>query len=61
MNHARKAGDAYKQHQMGLDDWTINVQSVATLQPVADWTQHLQGTTTRQQSLREVIWGEFPV
>ena len=44
VDHARKAGDAYKQHQMGLDDWTINLQSVATLQPVADWTQHLQGT-----------------
>ena len=44
VDHARKAGDAYKQHQMGLEDWTINLQSAAVLQPVADWTQHMQGT-----------------
>ena len=44
VNHARKAGDAYKKHQMDLADWTINTQSVAVLQPIADWTQHMQGT-----------------
>ena len=46
VNHARKAGDAYKQYQMGLDDWTVNTQSVAVLQPIADWTQLMQGTKT---------------
>ena len=44
VNHARKAGDAYRQHQMGLEDWRINLESVAVLQPIADWTQHMQGT-----------------
>ena len=44
VNHGRKAGDAYKVHQMGLDDWRINLESVAVLQPIADWTQHMQGT-----------------
>jgi len=44
VNHARKAGDAYRQYQMGLEDWRINLESVAVLQPVADWTQHMQGT-----------------
>ena len=29
---------------MGLDDWRINLESSAVLQPIADWTQHLQGT-----------------
>ena len=44
VQHSRKAGDAYKQHQLGLEDWTINEQGVAVLQPFADWTQHMQGT-----------------
>ena len=44
VNHSRKAGDAYRQHQMGLEDWRISLESVATLQPIADWTQHMQGT-----------------
>eukprot|EP00966_Prymnesium_polylepis_P170657 3945023-Prymnesium_polylepis.1 len=44
VDHARKAGDAYKQHQLGLEDWRINLEGVAVLQPVADWTQHMQGT-----------------
>lgn len=44
VNHARKAGDAYKGHQMGLEDWRINLEGVAVLQPIADWTQYLQGT-----------------
>ena len=44
VNHARKAGNAYSQYQMGLEDWRINQESVAVLQPVADWTQHMQGT-----------------
>eukprot|EP00966_Prymnesium_polylepis_P234856 5432228-Prymnesium_polylepis.1 len=44
VNHARKAGNAYKDHQLGLEDWRINLEGVAVLQPVADWTQHLQGT-----------------
>ena len=44
INHARKAGDAYKDHQMGLEDWRINLEGVAVLQPIADWTQHMQGT-----------------
>ena len=29
VNHSRKAGDAYKLHQLGLEDWRINEQSVA--------------------------------
>ena len=29
---------------MNLDDWEINLESVAVLQPIADWTQHMQGT-----------------
>lgn len=29
---------------MGLEDWRINLESVAVLQPIADWTQHMQGT-----------------
>ena len=44
VNHARKAGEAYRQHQMNLEDWRINQESVAVLQPIADWTQHMQGT-----------------
>lgn len=28
---------------MGLEDWRINLESVAVLQPIADWTQHMQG------------------
>ena len=24
--------------------WRINLEGVAVLQPIADWTQHLQGT-----------------
>lgn len=44
VDHARKAGDVYRQHQMGLEDWRINLESVAVLQPIADWTQHMQGT-----------------
>ena len=44
INHARKAGDAYKQHQMGLDDWLVNEQSVAVLQPYADWTSIMQAS-----------------
>ena len=44
VNHSRKAGDAYRQYQLGLEDWRISEQSVAVLQPVADWTQHMQGT-----------------
>ena len=44
VQHARKAGQAYKQYQMQLEDWTINTQSVAVLQPIANWTQHMQGT-----------------
>ena len=44
VEHARKAGDAYRHFQMGLVDWRINLESVAVLQPVADWTQHMQGT-----------------
>lgn len=44
IDHARASGDAYRQHQMGLDDWDINAQSVAVLQPIADWNQHMQGT-----------------
>lgn len=44
VNHARRAGDAYKCHQMGLEDWTINLQAVAVLQPLADWTQHMQAS-----------------
>ena len=44
VNCSRKASDAYKQYQMGLEDWRINMESVAVLQPIADWTQHLQGT-----------------
>ena len=44
VNHARKAGEAYKEHQMGLEDWRINLEGVAVLQPIADWTQHMQGT-----------------
>ena len=44
VNHARKAGNAYKEHQLDLGDWLVNLQSVAVLQPIADWTQHMQGT-----------------
>jgi hypothetical protein len=44
VNHSRKAGDAYRQHQMDLSDWRINEQSVGVLQPVADWTQLMEGT-----------------
>lgn len=44
VNHARKAGDAYKEHQMGLENWRINLEANAALQGPADWTQHLQGT-----------------
>ena len=44
VNHSRKAGDAYRQYQLGLEDWRISEQRVAVLQPVADWTQHMQGT-----------------
>lgn len=44
VNHARKADDVYKEHQMDLEDWAINMQGVAVLQPVADGTQYLQGT-----------------
>ncbi|KAL1514647.1 hypothetical protein AB1Y20_003739 [Prymnesium parvum] len=44
VEHARKAGDVYRLHQLDLEDWLINVQAVAVLQPVADWTQHMQGT-----------------
>jgi hypothetical protein len=44
VNHARKAGHAYQQHQMNLEDWRINMESVAVLQPIADWTQLMQGT-----------------
>ena len=44
VNHSRKAGDAYREHQMGLDNWHINLEGVAVLQPIADWTQHMQGT-----------------
>ena len=44
VNCARKAGDAYRQHQMGLENWRINLEGVAVLQPIADWTQHMQGT-----------------
>lgn len=45
VQHARKAGDVYRNHQMGLTDWRVNMESVAVLQPLADWTQLLQGTT----------------
>ena len=44
VQHSRKAGDAYKDHQLGLEDWTINEQGTAVLLPFADWTQHMQGT-----------------
>ena len=44
VNHSRKAGDAYRQHQMDLSNWQINEQSVAVLTPMGDWTQHMQGT-----------------
>jgi hypothetical protein len=44
VDHLRKAGDAYREHQMNLENWRVNVESVATLQPVADWTCHMQGT-----------------
>ena len=44
VNHARQAGNAYKVHQMNLDDWQKNTESVAVLQPIADWTQHMRGT-----------------
>ena len=44
VNCARKAGDAYRQHQMGLVNWRINLEGVAVLQPIADWTQHMEGT-----------------
>ena len=44
IDHARQAGDAYKEHQMGLEDWRINLEGTAVLQPCADWTQHMQGT-----------------
>eukprot|EP00966_Prymnesium_polylepis_P108900 2520566-Prymnesium_polylepis.1 len=44
VNHARVAGDAYKDNQLGLEDWRINLEGVAVLQGVADWTQHMQGT-----------------
>jgi len=29
---------------LGLDDWRINEQSAAVLQPLAEWTQLMQGT-----------------
>ncbi|KAL3913083.1 MAG: hypothetical protein SGPRY_008108 [Prymnesium sp.] len=44
VNHSRKAGDVYKKHQMDLEDWRINMQRVAVLQPITDGTQYLQGT-----------------
>eukprot|EP00966_Prymnesium_polylepis_P004533 104099-Prymnesium_polylepis.1 len=44
VKHSRKAGEAYKDHQLGLEDWTINEQATAVLLPVANWTQHMQGT-----------------
>eukprot|EP00967_Tisochrysis_lutea_P038977 scaffold46765_cov39-Tisochrysis_lutea.AAC.1 len=43
-NHSKNAGAAYKQHQLSLADWQMNLESVAVLQPIADWTQHMQGT-----------------
>ena len=42
--HSTKAGWAYKEHQLSLDDWQVNEQCCAILAPLADWTQHLQGT-----------------
>ena len=44
VNHARAAGEAYREHQLGLEDWRITTEGVAVLQPIADWTQHMQGT-----------------
>ena len=29
VNHSRKAGDAYREHQMDLHNWQVNEQSVA--------------------------------
>lgn len=44
VEHARKAGDVYKQHQLNLEDWLINCHAVAVLQPFADWTTMMQAT-----------------
>ena len=44
--HSTKAGWAYREHQLNLDDWQLNEQSCAVLAPLADWTQHLQGSKT---------------
>lgn len=42
--HSTRAGWAYKEFQLDLDDWQLNEQCCAVLAPFADWTQHMQGT-----------------
>lgn len=59
--HARKAGDIYKQNQMDIRNWEVNTQGVAVLQPIADWTQHLQvvmhapRTNSSEQSMVKIL------
>ena len=35
VNHARKAGDVYRQYEMSLEVWRINQEIVAVLQPIS--------------------------
>ena len=54
INHARKAGEAYRQHQMGLSDWRINLESVAVLQPDSPW--RTGRSSCRAPSTRRCRW-----
>lgn len=46
IRHSRKAGAAYRENQMDLNDWRINEQACAVVQKVNDWVQYMEGTKT---------------
>lgn len=46
IRHSRKAGDAYRHHQMDLQDWLIYELTTAVVQQVNDFVQLMEGTKT---------------
>ena len=53
VNHSRKAGDAYRQHQLGLEDWQINEQGTAVLQGAGARQGAEQGGAGQEVARRE--------
>lgn len=58
INHDRKSGDVYRQHQMTVDDWDVNKQCIAILQPQANATNLLEGSNYVTASLVLPVMGK---